>query len=509
MTKVKQPVMLVILDGFGIGDKKDPFNAIATANLSVLPSLWKNCPHSQLSASGESVGLPKGQMGNSEVGHLNLGSGRIVYQELSRITRDIESGAFFARPVLNEIMERTASSGSLHMMGLLSDGGVHSSSTHLYALLEMAKQKGIKNVYLHLFLDGRDVPPKSAEGYIKELETVIEQTGTGIISTVSGRYYAMDRDKRWDRVEKAYRAVAEGNGLLADTALAAVQQAYERGETDEFVQPTVICRKPIEPGDSVLFFNFRPDRARELTKALVLPSFKEFPRTLDESSLYMATMTQYEEGLPVHLVYAPETLKNTLGETVSKQGCRQLRIAETEKYAHVTYFFNGGIEEPFEGEDRILIPSPKVATYDLQPEMSAEEVCAAVIEKIESQLYDLIILNFANPDMVGHTGNLQAAQKAVETVDSCVGRIVEAMKKQNGVLLITADHGNADMMRSEATGMPHTAHTTNPVPLILVGNGWEQRRLKNGILADIAPTLLTLAGLDIPSEMTGSCLIDD
>lgn len=509
MTKEKQTVMLVILDGFGIGDPKDPFNAIATANLQVLPKLWDTYPHNQLQASGESVGLPKGQMGNSEVGHLNLGSGRIVYQELTRITKDIHEGPFYERPALVETMKRASKKGRLHMMGLLSDGGVHSYHEHMYAVLKMAKDYGVKEVYVHAFLDGRDVAPTSAEVYIRALEEKMKELGIGTIATISGRYYAMDRDKRWDRVEKAYRAIVDGCGKEADSALEGLQAAYDRGETDEFVLPTVIGKGLVQEEDTLVFVNFRPDRARELTKALVVPTFEEFSRSFDGTKLHMTTMTQYEEGLPVTLVYGPEPLKQTLGEVVSEAGCRQLRIAETEKYAHVTYFFNGGREEPFAGEDRILIPSPKVATYDLQPEMSAYAVCDTVIEKIKENTYDLIILNFANPDMVGHTGNLKAAQEAVKTVDTCVGRIVEALQEQEGILLLTADHGNADKMKDKEKNIPYTAHTTNPVPVLLVRKGWEHKKLKEGILADIAPTLLTLQGLPIPQEMTGSCLIED
>ena len=506
MANVKSPVMLIIMDGFGCS-KVTAGNAVAEAKLPVLKSLMDNYPHSHLEASGEAVGLPDGQIGNSEVGHLNIGAGRIVYQELTRITKDIRTGTFFEKPVLMEAMQHAANNGTaLHLMGLVSPGGVHSSHLHLYALLEMAKKFGLKDVYIHAFLDGRDVLPRSAGAFLKELEDKCAEIGVGKIATISGRYYAMDRDKRWDRVEKAYNAVVLGEGPTAPDAETLLKQSYAEDVTDEFVIPTIINKKPIEDGDSVVFFNFRPDRARQLTEAIVLDDFSGFTRAR-QPKVYFATMTLYESGLPVHVIYSKEELKNTLGEVLSKNGKKQLRIAETEKYAHVTYFFNGGNETPFENEDRILVPSPKVATYDLQPEMSAPIVTDKVIERIESDEYDMIMLNFANADMVGHTGVLPAAIKAVETVDTCVGRIVEALKKVNGQLLIIADHGNAEQMSDPASGSPYTAHTTNPVPCILVSEKYKDEHLRNGVLADVAPTLLYMAGIGIPKQMTGNILI--
>lgn len=502
----KKTVMLIIMDGFGCSN--DPRNnAVAEANLKVLPKLWSECPHSHLGASGRDVGLPDGQIGNSEVGHLNIGAGRVVYQDLTRITNDIENGAFFKKPVLVEAMENAKTKGSaLHLLGLVSPGGVHSSEAHLYGLLKMAKQYGLQKVYVHAFLDGRDVLPRSAGAYLQELEDKFAQYGVGEIATISGRYYAMDRDKRWDRVEKAYRAVALGEGKTASSAQECLKDSYAADVSDEFVVPTVIHKHPIEDDDSVVFFNFRPDRARQLTEAFVIDGFKEFDRP-KKLNLYFATMTSYESSLPVHVVYNKERIPNTLGEVLAKAGKTQLRIAETEKYAHVTYFFNGGDETPNKGEDRILVPSPKVATYDLQPEMSAPVVTEKVITQIEAQKYDMIILNFANADMVGHTGILKAAIKAVETVDTCVGKIVEALKKVDGQLLIIADHGNAEKMMDLKTGSPYTAHTTNPVPCILVSAQHKNAVLQDGILADVAPTLLYLAGMDIPADMTGKVLV--
>ncbi|MCH4188358.1 MAG: 2,3-bisphosphoglycerate-independent phosphoglycerate mutase [Megasphaera sp.] len=502
----KKPVMLVIMDGFGCSDDARS-NAVAQADLKVLPKLWNEYPHSHLGASGEDVGLPDGQIGNSEVGHLNIGAGRIIYQDLTKITKDIEDGAFFKKPVLMEAMENAKAKGSaLHLLGLVSPGGVHSSEKHLYGLLKMAKQYGLQKVYVHAFLDGRDVLPRSASAFLQELEDTFVQYGVGEIATISGRYYAMDRDKRWDRVEKAYRAVALGEGPVEPSAQECLKHSYADDISDEFVIPTVIHKHPVEDGDSVIFFNFRPDRARQLTEAFVTDGFKEFnrPKKLD---LYFATMTRYESSLPVHVVYDKERIPDTLGEVLAKAGKTQLRIAETEKYAHVTYFFNGGEETPNKGEDRILVPSPKVATYDLQPEMSAPIVTEKVIAQIEAQKYDMIMLNFANADMVGHTGILKAAIKAVETVDTCVGKIVEALKKVDGQLLIIADHGNAEKMTDLETGSPYTAHTTNHVPCIMVSEQHKNAVLQDGILADVAPTLLYLAGMDIPADMTGKVLV--
>ncbi len=506
MTK-KKPVMLVIMDGFGCSAVKEN-NAVAQADLHVLPALWKDYPHSYLGASGEDVGLPDGQIGNSEVGHLNIGAGRIVYQALTKITKDIKEGVFFTKPVLMEAMENVRKKGSaLHLMGLVSPGGVHSSEQHLYGLLEMAKRYGLERVYIHAFLDGRDVLPCSAGEYLRELEEKCAELGTGEIATISGRYYAMDRDKRWERVEKAYDAVACGKGRTAPDAATCLAESYAGDVSDEFVVPTVIRRHPVENGDSIVFFNFRPDRARQLTTAFVCEDFDGFYRP-EKLDVYFATMTRYEDDLPAHVVYDKETIANTLGEVLARAGKKQLRIAETEKYAHVTYFFNGGEETPNEGEDRILVPSPKVATYDLQPEMNAPVVTDKVVERIESGEYDMIILNFANPDMVGHTGVFEAAVKAVETVDACVGRIAAALREADGQLLIIADHGNAEQMADPETGSPYTAHTTNHVPCILVSEKYRHAALHDGILADVAPTLLTLAGMDIPADMTGKSLID-
>ena len=502
----KKPVMLVIMDGFGCR-KETKDNAVAQANLKVLPKLWDEYPHSHLEASSEAVGLPHGQIGNSEVGHLNIGAGRIVYQALTKITKDIKDGEFFKKPVLVEAMENVKAKGSaLHLLGLVSPGGVHSSEQHLFGLLEMAKRYGLKNVYIHAFLDGRDVLPRSAGPFLQELQDKCQELGVGEIVTVSGRYYAMDRDKRWDRVQKAYDAVALGEGPTAPDWQTCLDESYAHDVSDEFVVPTVIKKQPVEDGDSVVFFNFRPDRARQLTAAFVQDDFPGFarPKKLD---VYFATMTRYEDDLPAHVVYDKERIPNVLGEVLSKAGKQQLRIAETEKYAHVTYFFNGGEETPFPGEDRILVPSPKVATYDLQPEMNAPIVTEKVIAAINEDKYDMIILNFANPDMVGHTGVFEAAEKAVETVDTMVGKIVEALKPVDGQLLIIADHGNCELMADPETGTPYTAHTTNPVPCILVSEEHKHDALQDGILADVAPTLLYLAGMEAPAEMTGKILV--
>lgn len=501
--------MLMILDGFGKNEKKDG-NAVAVAKTPNIDKLMTTYPMSELHASELDVGLPEGQMGNSEVGHTNIGAGRIVYQELTRITKSIEDGDFFSVPEFVKAIENCQKNNSkLHIMGLLSDGGVHSHNRHLYALLELAKRKGFEDVFVHCFLDGRDTPPASAEMYISQLVEKMKEKGTGKIATITGRFYAMDRDKRWERIKKAYDALVNGVGVKANSALTAIENSYQQEVFDEFVEPTVIYNgeKPvatISENDSVIFFNFRPDRAREITRTLVDKDFNEFETK--KMNLNFVCMTQYDETMPnVNVAFKPTVLKNTFGEYISNLGYTQLRIAETEKYAHVTFFFNGGKEQQYENEDRILVPSPKVETYDLKPEMSAYEVTEKVVEAIDSDKYDCIILNYANPDMVGHTGNLEAAVKAIEAVDECVGKVVDIVNKKEGRLLITADHGNAEQMIDYKTGEPHTAHTTNPVPLILVG--MEGVKLKNGKLADLAPTMLDIMNLEKPEEMTGESLL--
>ena len=509
----KKPTVLMILDGYGLNERTEG-NAIRLAKTPVMDLLCKKYPHAKGFASGLDVGLPKGQMGNSEVGHLNIGAGRIVYQELTRITKAIEDGDFFKNPELAEAMENCRKNGSsLHIMGLLSDGGVHSHNTHLYALLKMAKENGVKNVCVHAFLDGRDTPPTSGREYLQELEEEMRSIGAGKIATVSGRYYAMDRDKRWDRIEKAYDAMVEGKGAKAASSAECIENSYAAGVTDEFVVPTVLTDEngqpvgKMEENDSIVFYNFRPDRARQITRAIVDPDFDGFERAKKLDKVYFVCFTRYDDTLPnVHIAFKPQTLKNTLGEYISGLGLKQLRTAETEKYAHVTFFFNGGVEEPNPGEDRILVPSPKVATYDLKPEMSAFEVCDVLVENILSKKYDLIIVNFANSDMVGHTGVLEAAVKAVEAVDECIGRAVDAVLEAGGQMLICADHGNSDQMIDYETGEPMTAHTTNPVPLVLV-NYTDGIGIRDGRLCDIAPTLLEMMDLPKPSEMTGESLL--
>ena len=502
---MKKPLVLMILDGFGIAPKEG--NAIAAAKTPNLDRLLKENPLTQIGASGMDVGLPDGQMGNSEVGHTNIGAGRIVYQELTRITKSAQDGDMEKNEALLQAMSAAKENGkALHFMGLLSDGGVHSHNSHLYALLEMAKHLGLEKVFVHCFLDGRDVPPSSGKEYVEQLQNKLQEIGIGKVATVMGRYYAMDRDNRWERVEKAYAAMVYGEGEKAACPVCAVQNSYEKEVTDEFVLPTVCDgAEPISAGDSVIFYNFRPDRAREITRTLVDPDFTGFERKKGFFPVHFVCMTQYDATMPnVDVAYKPQSLKNTFGEYISDKGLTQLRIAETEKYAHVTFFFNGGSETVFPGEDRVLVPSPKVATYDKQPEMSAAEVTDKCVERIESGAYDVIILNFANCDMVGHTGVYDAAVKAVETVDSCVGRVVDATLKMGGIAMITADHGNAEQM-AEPDGSPMTAHTTNPVPFILCGAGTELR--PNGRLADIAPTMLDVMGLACPEEMDGKTLI--
>jgi len=501
-----KPLVLCILDGFGYNPQATG-NAIAAAKKPNLDKLFAECPHTLIGASGMDVGLPDGQMGNSEVGHTNIGAGRVVYQELTRITKSIADGDFFDNEALAGAMQNAAQGHALHLMGLLSDGGVHSHIEHLYGLLEMAKRSGVKDVYVHCFMDGRDVPPSSGKDYVQQLEAKMATLGIGKIASVMGRYYAMDRDNRWDRVEKAYSAMVLGEGEQSESASAAMQASYDAQVTDEFVLPTVIAgTAPIKAGDSVVFFNFRPDRAREITRTLVDEAFDGFARKNGFFPLHFVCFTQYDVTMPnVQVAFHPQSLKNTFGEYISDLGKTQLRIAETEKYAHVTFFFNGGKEEPYKNEDRALVKSPKVATYDLQPEMSAYEVCDEMVRRIESEKYDVIILNFANCDMVGHTGVFDAAVKAVEAVDTCVGRIVTALDKVGGAMLLTADHGNADKM-SEADGSPFTAHTTNPVPLLVYGVPGAVLR-DGGRLADLAPTMLKLMGLAQPKEMTGESII--
>ena len=501
---------LIILDGFGY-TKKEIGNAVYSANTKNIDGLWSKYPHTFLNASGLSVGLPEGQMGNSEVGHLNLGAGRIVYQELTRISKNIENGSFFENPELLRAMESAKKNNSpLHLLGLLSDGGVHSHITHLYGLLELAKIQGLNKVYIHCFLDGRDTPPKSAIDYLEQLEDKIKEIGLGQIASISGRYYSMDRDKRWERTKLAYDGLILGKGEYSSSSREAIEYAYT-STSDEFVLPTIIGKEGeaiplIKDKDSIIFFNFRPDRARQITRAIMDEEFDGFDREKRPHSLTFVTMTQYDPTIGnVHVAYEPETIYNTLGEYVSSKGLKQLRIAETEKYAHVTYFFNGGIEKKFQGEDRILIPSPKVATYNLQPEMSAYEVTEKVFQAVKTGEYDLMVLNYANADMVGHTGDLQAAVKAVEAVDDCVNKVVQAILEHDGRAIITADHGNAEQMIDYNTNKPHTAHTSNKVKCIIVGGG--DLRLKEGKLADIAPTLLELMNLDKPGEMTGESII--
>ena len=509
----KHTTMLMILDGFGYTPEVRG-NAIAAAQKPNLDQIYTKYPHTLLGASGTSVGLPEGQMGNSEVGHLNIGAGRIVYQELSRITRAIEDSSFFDNSVLAAAMNNARQPGkSLHLMGLLSDGGVHSHIEHLYALIDMAASSGVDRVFVHCFLDGRDVPPSCAETYINALESHMREKGNGRIATVSGRYYAMDRDKRWDRVQKAYDALTAGKGETSGTAAEAVTLAYGRGETDEFVLPTVVqgVEGQIRDGDSVIMYNFRPDRAREITRALCDPAFDGFDRTISLKDLMYVCMTEYEAGMPgVVIAYPPEHPDNTIGRYLSRLGKTQLRLAETEKYAHVTFFMNGGVEEPDPGEDRILVPSPKVATYDLQPEMSAYELRDKAVEALESRKYDLIIMNFANPDMVGHTGVFDAAVAAIEALDDCVGKIYEKVTETGASLIITADHGNADTMIDEQ-GKPITKHSTNPVPTVVITPPYdgspEMKLREGGVLADLAPTLLQLMGLEKPEEMTGKSMI--
>jgi len=508
----KKPVVLMILDGYGL-NKKQEANAVFEAKTPVMDKLMAECPFVEGNASGLAVGLPDGQMGNSEVGHLNMGAGRIVYQELTRITKSIADGDFFENEEFLKAVENCKKNNSaLHMYGLVSDGGVHSHNTHIYGLLELAKRNGLENVFVHCFLDGRDTPPASGKDFVAELEAKMAEIGVGKVASVMGRYYAMDRDNRWDRVELAYRALTLGEGNTNESATAAIQASYDDGKTDEFVMPTVVVENGapvglINDNDSIIFFNFRPDRAREITRAFCDDEFAGFAREKKQGLVYVC-FTDYDETIGNKLVaFKKQSITNTFGEFLAANGKTQARIAETEKYAHVTFFFNGGIEEPNEGEDRILVKSPKVATYDLQPEMSAPQVCDKLVEAIGSDKYDVIIINFANPDMVGHTGVEAAAIAAVEAVDACVGRAVQAVKAAGGAMFICADHGNAEQLLDYETGAPFTAHTTNPVPFILVNAGEEFGLREGGCLADIAPTLIEIMGLEQPKEMTGKSLL--
>ena len=515
----RKTLLLAILDGWGIG-RPSPTNAITVARTPNMDRWMAECPWTTLTAHNGQVGLPEGQMGNSEVGHLNIGAGRIVYQDFTRINRAIESGEFFTNPALVAVMDQVkAAGGSLHLLGLLSDGGVHSHIAHLQALLEMAGKKGLERVFVHCFMDGRDTPPKSGAGYMAELVAAMQRIGCGRVATISGRFWAMDRDTRWDRVEKAWQAITSGRGMTADDPVQAVSAAYLRAETDEFITPTVLVDGgspvgTIKDGDGVIFFNFRADRAREMCRAFTEEDFANFDVTNRPGHLQVMTLTEYESDFNLPVAFPPLSMSHILGEEISNHGRRQLRIAETEKYAHVTYFFNGGRETPFPGEDRILIESPReVATYDLKPEMSARTVTdrllAALREKQAAGTpYDLVVLNFANGDMVGHTGILEAAVRACETVDECLGRITAFMREQNNTMLITADHGNAEIMADPETGGPYTAHTLNPVPLILLDDEHRECHLENGgALKDIAPTVLSLMGLPVPAEMSGTNLL--
>ena len=508
----KRPTVLLILDGYGLSEQTE-HNAIALADTPVMDRLMEEYPFAKGNASGLAVGLPEGQMGSSEVGHLNMGAGRIVYQDLVRITKEIESGSFFENEALLKAMDNAKENGtSLHIFGLLSDGGVHSHNFHLYALLELAKRRGLNKVYVHCFTDGRDTPPESGKDYILALQDEMDRIGCGRIATVAGRYYAMDRDNHWDRIEKAYRAITLGEGETADSAMEAVTQSYAKGETDEFILPTVVMENGaptavVGDGDSVVFYNFRSDRAKEMTRVFCCEAFDGFDRGPRKQVTYVC-FTDYDATIPnKEVAFEKEEMVNTFGEWLAANGLKQARIAETEKYAHVTSFFNGGREAPNEGEDRFLIPSPQVATYDLQPEMSAQAVCDTLIDKIRSGEYDVIVANFANSDMVGHTGVEKAAVEAVECLDECIGRVVETIREVDGQLFICADHGNAEVMVNEETGEPWTAHTSNPVPFILVNYDPAYCLREGGCLADIAPTLIEMMGMEKPAEMTGKSLL--
>jgi 2,3-bisphosphoglycerate-independent phosphoglycerate mutase len=511
----KQPLILMILDGWGNREECSD-NAVSCANPRNFYALKNKYPYTQLKCCGRDVGLPDGQMGNSEVGHLNIGSGRIVYQEITRISKAIEEGSFFSNPEFKRAMESARDNkGALHLMGLVSDGGVHSHLIHLFALLQLAKEQQIERVFIHAFLDGRDVGPSTAMEYINELQKKMDEIGVGRIATLAGRFYAMDRDQRWERTKKAYDAMVLGKGRKAPSAFAAIQNSYEARITDEFVEPVVIIDENARPlgqvrdGDSVIFFNFRADRARQLSRSFVDTTIDKFPREA-RPKIYYLCMTQYDVNIEAPVAFLPQNLSNTLSEVLAAAGLRQLRIAETEKYAHVTFFFNGGVEEPNPGEDRALIPSPAVETYNLKPEMSAAEITDRVIKELARDYYDVIIMNYANPDMVGHTGVLEAAIKAVETVDRCLIKVVNKALEKSGTILITADHGNCEMMVCPDSGNPFTAHTINGVPFILVSDKYRDRALRaDASLQDIAPTMLSILGVPIPEEMTGTPLITE
>ncbi|RMG37166.1 MAG: 2,3-bisphosphoglycerate-independent phosphoglycerate mutase [Gammaproteobacteria bacterium] len=509
MSSKVRPAVLIILDGWGLSDKQE-FNAIAAARKPHWDRLWAHYPHTAIRTSGPAVGLPSGQMGNSEVGHLNLGAGRVVYQEFTRISRSIRTGSFFTNLTLTEAVDTAVKAGKkVHILGLLSPGGVHSHEDHIHAMVRLAVQRGA-NPRVHAFLDGRDMPPKSAEPSLQKLQAVFDEAGAGRLATMVGRYFAMDRDHRWERIKRAYDLITLGEGdYVFDDGLTALHAAYERGETDEFVSPTRVGPVDgVEDGDVVINMNYRSDRARQITRAFIESDFDGFERKMVPKLGCFVSLTEYSKDFDIPVAYPPERLDNTFGEYIAKLGLRQLRIAETEKYAHVTFFFNGGREEPFEGEERILVPSPQVATYDLQPEMSAPEVTQRLVEAIAEQTFDAIICNYANGDMVGHTGNFEAAVKAIEVLDDCLGRVVDATLKVGGELLITADHGNAEQMRDPEIGQAYTAHTTNPVPLIYVGSQVDSLK-ENGALCDVAPTLLDIMGLEPPIEMTGRSLLGD